>query len=124
MKHKLFRLILALLLPVMAGCSGMDTVRLGQDRPEDLDRLLEQHEYARARQLTSKHPSLDTLEVQIEVNEKVFTDEIKGLEKLERSVEKEIKEMLGVSAKVRLVESKTIERFEGKAKRVIDNRKI
>ena len=67
MKHKLFRLILALLLPVMAGCSGMDTVRLGQDRPEDLDRLLEQHEYARARQLTSKHPSLDTLEVQTRI---------------------------------------------------------
>jgi hypothetical protein len=67
MKHKLFRLILALLLPVMAGCSGMNTVHFGQDRPEDLDRLLEQHEYARARQLTSKHPSLDTLEVQTRI---------------------------------------------------------
>jgi hypothetical protein len=64
MKHKLFRLILALLLPVMAGCSGMDTIHLGQDRPENLDSLLEQHEYARARQLTSRHPSLDTLEIQ------------------------------------------------------------
>jgi len=67
MKHKLFRLILALLLPVMAGCSGMDTIHLGQDRPQDLDRLLEQHEYARTRQLTSKYPSLDTQEVQTRV---------------------------------------------------------
>ena len=40
MKRKLVRLMLALLLPVMAGCSGMDTIRMGQDRPEDLDRLL------------------------------------------------------------------------------------
>lgn len=67
MKHKLFRLILALLLPVMAGCSGLDTINLGQDRPENLDSLLEQHEYARARQLTSKYPSLDTLEIQTRI---------------------------------------------------------
>lgn len=67
---------------------------------------------------------MDTLEVRIEVNEGVFTDEIRGLEKLEKGVEKEIKDILGISAKVRLVEPKTIERFEGKAKRVIDNRKI
>ena len=67
MKHKLFRLILTVLLPVIAGCSGMDTVHFGQDRPEDLDRLLEQHEYARARQLTSKYPSLDTLEIQTRI---------------------------------------------------------
>jgi len=70
MKHKLLRLILALLLPVMAGCSGMDTVRLGQDRPEDINNLLEQHEYARARQLTSKYPSLDTLEIQTKITNK------------------------------------------------------
>ena len=66
-KHKLFRLILALLLPVIAGCSGMDTIRIGQDRPGNLDSLLEQHEYARARQLTSKYPSLDTLAVQTRI---------------------------------------------------------
>ncbi|MDF1536913.1 MAG: phenylacetate--CoA ligase [bacterium] len=74
--------------------------------------------------IVDREGTMDTLEVQIEVNEDVFTDEIKGLEKLEKGVEKEIKDMLGISAKVRLVEPKTIERFEGKAKRVIDNRKI
>ncbi|UCG38736.1 MAG: phenylacetate--CoA ligase [bacterium] len=68
--------------------------------------------------------TLDTVEVQIEVNEKVFTDEIKGLEALEKSVENQIKDILGISAKVRLVEPKTIQRFEGKAKRVVDERKI
>jgi hypothetical protein len=67
MKRKLFRLILTLLLPVITGCAGMGTINLGQDKPEDLDRLLEQHEYARARLLTSKHPSMDTLEVQTRI---------------------------------------------------------
>ena len=74
--------------------------------------------------IVDRDGTMDTLEVRIEVNENVFTDEIKGLEKLERGVEKEIKDILGISAKVRLVEPKTIERFEGKATRVIDNRKI
>ena len=48
----------------------MDTIQLGQDRPEDLDSLLEQHEYARARQVTSKYPSLDTLELQTKITGK------------------------------------------------------
>jgi hypothetical protein len=67
MKHKLFILILAVLLPVINGCSGMDTIRLGQDGPEDLHRLLEQHEYARARQLTGKYTFLDTPEAQARI---------------------------------------------------------
>jgi len=77
MKHKLFRLILALLLPAMVGCSGMGAIHLGQDRPEDLDRLLEQHEYARVRQLTSKYPSLDTQEIQTRVTREEISYEEK-----------------------------------------------
>ena len=68
MNYRVFRFILALLLPVMAGCTGMDTVRLGQDKPADLDNLLGQHEYVRARQLTSKYASLDSPEVQTRIN--------------------------------------------------------
>ena len=67
MKYKLLKLFLALLLPVMVGCSGMDTISLGQDKPADLDKLLLQHEYARARQLTSKHASLDTRKIQTRI---------------------------------------------------------
>ena len=74
--------------------------------------------------IVRREGTMDTLEVQIEVNERVFTDEIKGLEVLEKRVESQIKDILGISAKVRLVEPKTIQRFEGKAKRVIDERKI
>ena len=61
---RLTRLLAALLLTVASGCSQMETLRIGQDRPEDLEALIEQHEFARAQQLTSKHPSLDTVEVQ------------------------------------------------------------
>jgi phenylacetate-CoA ligase len=58
------------------------------------------------------------------VNEAIFSDEVKGLEGLARRVEHDIKDLLGVSCKVKLVEPKTIQRSEGKAKRVIDRRKI
>jgi hypothetical protein len=67
-KRKLIQLLLILLLPVITGCSGMDTIRLGQDKPEDLDKLLQHHEYARARQLTSKHAALDTATIQARIS--------------------------------------------------------
>ena len=70
--------------------------------------------------------SLDTLEVQVEVTEKLFNnaDEIKVLQKLEKQLKKDMKEYLGITAKVKLVEPQTIERSEGKACRVIDKRRI
>lgn len=74
--------------------------------------------------IVTREGTLDVLEVQVEVNESVFTDQIKGLERLARRVEEDIKDLLGVSCKVRLVEPKTIQRSEGKAKRVIDKRAV
>ena len=68
--------------------------------------------------------NLDTLEVQVEVDEQLFSDEVKVLQALSHRIEKEIKDMLGVTCRVKLVEPKTIQRSEGKAKRVIDNRKL
>lgn len=70
--------------------------------------------------------TLDTLEVQVEVTENQFVnaDEVKVLQKLERRLLKDMKEYLGITAKVKLVEPKTIARSEGKASRVIDKRKI
>ncbi len=65
---------------------------------------------------------MDTLEVQVEVSEAMFSDEIKGLQKTEGKIQKTIKEFLGVSAKVKLVEPQSIERSVGKAKRVLDLR--
>ncbi|MBA4374332.1 MAG: phenylacetate--CoA ligase [Thermodesulfovibrio sp.] len=68
--------------------------------------------------------SLDVVEVQVEVSENIFSDEVKVLEKLGKRIEREIKDLLGISCKIKLVEPKTIQRSEGKAKRVIDNRKL
>jgi phenylacetate-CoA ligase len=68
--------------------------------------------------------NLDTMQVQVEVSDGFFSDEIRVLENLSKQIQKEIKDLLGVTCKVKLVEPKTIQRSEGKAQRVIDNRKI
>jgi phenylacetate-CoA ligase len=67
---------------------------------------------------------MDTLQVDVEISEAVFSDAVKDLQHVERDIEKDIKDMLGVSCKVRLVEPKAIQRSEGKAQRVIDKRKL
>ncbi|MDO8957154.1 MAG: phenylacetate--CoA ligase [Deltaproteobacteria bacterium] len=74
--------------------------------------------------IVDRQGNLDTLEVQVEINEKGFSDEVKDLQVLGRRIEKDIKDLLGVTAAVKLVEPKTIQRSEGKAQRVIDKRKI
>lgn len=74
--------------------------------------------------IVDREGSMDTLEVQVEVNEKLFSDEVKKLESLAQKITKEIKDYMGVSARVKLVEPRSIPRSEGKAKRVIDKRKI
>ncbi|MBF0112543.1 MAG: phenylacetate--CoA ligase [Desulfamplus sp.] len=67
--------------------------------------------------------NLDTLTVMVEVGQEFFSDEIKTLQNMEQKLSNDIKEYLGVSAKIKLVEPKTIQRSEGKAVRVIDKRK-
>jgi len=74
--------------------------------------------------IVDRKNNLDTIEVQVEVNEKIFSDEVKRLEEIEKRVVHDIKEMFGVSCKCTLVEPKTIQRSEGKAKRVIDKREL
>ncbi len=67
---------------------------------------------------------LDTLEVQVEMSDELVSDEIKVLVALENSIQTELKSLLQIQAKVTLVNPKTIQRSEGKAKRIIDNREI
>ncbi|MFA6102568.1 MAG: phenylacetate--CoA ligase [Victivallaceae bacterium] len=67
---------------------------------------------------------LDTMEVHVEVNETIFSDEIRKLEHLEKTITSEIRNTLGIQALVKLVEPRSIARSEGKAKRVIDNRNL
>jgi phenylacetate-CoA ligase len=72
----------------------------------------------------NRQGNLDTMSVLVEVSENVFSDEIKVLENLTKRIQVEIKDLLGVTCAVKLVEPKTIKRSEGKAQRVIDNRKL
>jgi len=74
--------------------------------------------------IVDREDKLDTLTVLLEVGERLFSDEVRHLQDRERTIAKNIKDYLGVSAKVKLVEPKAIARSEGKAVRVIDNRNI
>ena len=66
--------------------------------------------------------NFDRLEVQVEVEGNLFSDEVRRLEQLRTKIQADIQTVLGINVKVSLVEPKTIERSMGKAKRVIDNR--
>lgn len=68
--------------------------------------------------------SLDEMELWVEVTESVLKDEIRTLENLSRRITAELHSNLNLTCRVKLVEPKTIERSEGKAKRVIDHRKL
>lgn len=74
--------------------------------------------------LVDRMAQLDYLEVRVEMNDSLFSDEIKYVEKKEKEIEHELKEELLISSKVKLVEPRGIGRSEGKAKRIIDKRKI
>ncbi len=68
--------------------------------------------------------NLDTLEVQVEVEEHFFSDEIRKLENLTRKIEHVIQQAIGLAVKVKLVEPKSLERSMGKSVHVIDKRKL
>lgn len=74
--------------------------------------------------IVDREGQLDTLEVLVEVDEARFSDEVKKMESLAKSIQRQIKDYFTVSVKVKLVEPRTIPRSEGKAQRVIDKRKI
>ncbi len=67
--------------------------------------------------------ALDTFEIQIEISESYFSDEVGKLQALKKEIEHEMTSNLGISAKITLVSPNSLSRSEGKAKRIIDNRK-
>ena len=68
--------------------------------------------------------NLDTLEVQVEIDQRFYTDEIRVIEALTKKIAHVIQQALGISAKVKIVEPQTLVRSQGKAVHVIDNRKL
>jgi len=74
--------------------------------------------------IVERRDNLDELEVQVEMNEKLFSDEIRNLEAMEKRLEGDLYATLNIHSRVRLVEPKSIARSEGKARRIIDKRQI
>lgn len=72
----------------------------------------------------TREADLDQMEVQVEVTPDVFSDEVRGLEELKKKLVHSIETVTGIRAALRLVAPHTIQRSEGKAKRVIDKRKM
>ncbi|MCL6612703.1 MAG: phenylacetate--CoA ligase [Peptococcaceae bacterium] len=68
--------------------------------------------------------NLDELEIWVELSEKWFSDKVRQLEEIEYRLKSRIASVLGISARIKLVEPRTIPRSEGKAKRVVDRREI
>ncbi|MCX5995921.1 MAG: phenylacetate--CoA ligase, partial [Chloroflexi bacterium] len=68
--------------------------------------------------------STEDLEIWVEVSEEVFSDEMQKMERLEKKLRAEMESVLGISARIKLVEPRTIVRTEGKAKRVVDRKEL
>jgi len=74
--------------------------------------------------VVERKEQLDSLEVQVEMNERLFSDEIKVLERYEGRIAEALYAALGIQTRVKLVEPKSIPRSESKAKRVVDKRQL
>ena len=68
--------------------------------------------------------NLDTLEIQVELDAKYYTDEVRAIEALNKKIAHVIQQALGINAKIKIVEPQTLVRSEGKAVHVIDKRKL
>ncbi|MFZ5592397.1 MAG: phenylacetate--CoA ligase family protein, partial [Bacillota bacterium] len=74
--------------------------------------------------VVDRKSNLDELEVWVELSEKMFSDQVRQLEGLENRLRGRLASVLGINARVKLVEPRTIPRSEGKAKRVMDRREL
>ena len=74
--------------------------------------------------IIDRQRGLDTLEVQVEVTAETFSDTVGGLEKLQAALAHSVESITGIHAQIRLVAPHTLQRSEGKAKRVLDKRSL
>ena len=86
--------------------------------------LLEQGYTPNYQILVDRVNNTDTLDINVEITSEQLSDTVKELSIKEKTLASAMKTMLGINPKVHLVPSKSIERSEGKAKRVIDKRKL
>ncbi len=74
--------------------------------------------------IVDRKGALDEVTVLVEVSESIFFDQMKKQREMIEHIKKRLAAELGITVEVKLVEKKTLERFEGKAKRVIDRRRL
>jgi phenylacetate-CoA ligase len=93
--------------------------------PSQIEDLLLQVEHTEPHYqiVVYKEGALDALEIQVEVTEEMFDDEMRKLKSKEEEIRHKLKSELGIDCKVQLVEPKSLQRYTGKARRVIDRRK-
>jgi phenylacetate-CoA ligase len=72
----------------------------------------------------SRDGALDNMEIHVEVTESLFFDEMKKQRDLVDKITENLRNALGIAEKVKMVEPRSLERFQGKAKRVVDERGI
>ena len=93
--------------------------------PSQIETVLMQQGYSANYQIVvDRVNNTDTFEVRVEMSEELLSDGVKGIAKVEKLISEKLRSMLGIGPKVSLVNPKTIERSEGKAKRIIDTRKL
>jgi len=74
--------------------------------------------------IIDRENNTDVFEINVEMSENLLADSVKAIEKIEKQITAELRSTLGIGPKVRLVNPKSIERSEGKAKRIIDRRNL
>ena len=74
--------------------------------------------------ILEREKDLDNVTVEVEVREEFYTDSVSALDALRKKIKTSIANIVGIKIEVKIVEPNKIPRSEGKAKRVIDNRKI
>ena len=93
--------------------------------PSQIETVLLQQGYAANYQIiVDRVNNTDTFEIMVEMNPEMFSDSLAKITKAEKALVDALKSMLGISAKVKLVNPKSITRSEGKAVRVVDKRKL
>lgn len=94
--------------------------------PSQIESVLLQSGYVEPQYLiiVDRVNNLDTMEIQVEVSDKNFTDQVRGFEEMAAKIQASMQSVLGIAAKITFVEPNTIQRSEGKAKHVIDKRKM
>ena len=112
---------------IMGRCDDMFIIRGVNVFPSQIESILVSMEgvLPHYQLVIEREKQLDTLEVLVEVNDKYFSDEVKILQNLGRKIENEIKSNIGISSKVKLLESKSLARCGGgisKISKVVDKR--